>query len=142
VRAPDIWQADTSITRRHLLAWVGWGSCATFSGGILAMVCFFQRPVVCLEEASKQLVAETWVPIPATPGKLARSDDEYERKGTANLCMAFEPLAGQRQVQGTERRTAVDCTHVSRDLVDVHYPQADTIVLVMDHLNTHKPASL
>jgi hypothetical protein len=62
-----------------------------------------QRPVVCLDEASKQLMAETRVPIPAAPGRLARSDDEYERKGTANLFMVLEPLAGQRQVQVTER---------------------------------------
>ena len=101
-----------------------------------------QRPVLCLDEASKQLVVETRVPIPAAPGKLARSDDEYERQGTANLCMVFEPLAGQRRVTVTDRRTAVDCAHVIRALVDVHYPQAATIVLVMDNLNTHKPASL
>ena len=101
-----------------------------------------QRLVVCLDEASKQLVAETRVPIPAAPGKLARSDDEDERQGTANLCMAFDPLAGQRRVTVTDRRTAVDFAHVIRALVDVHYPQAATIVLVMDNLNTHKPASL
>jgi len=101
-----------------------------------------QHPVVCLTEASKQLVAETRVPIPAAPGKRTRSDDEYERKGTANLCMVFEPLAGQRQVEVTDRRTAVDCAHGSRDLIDVFYPQADTIVLVRDNLNPHKPASL
>ena len=101
-----------------------------------------QRPVVCLDEASKQLVAETRVPIPAAPGKPARSDYEYERNGTANLFMVFEPLAGQRRVTVTERRTAIDFAHVIRDLVDVYSPQADTIVLVMDNLNTHKPASL
>jgi DDE superfamily endonuclease len=101
-----------------------------------------QRPVVCLDEASKQLVAETRVPIPAAPGKLARIDYEYERKGTANLFMVFEPLAGQRRVTITERRTAIDFAHVIRDLVEAYYPQADTIVLVMDNLNTHKPAAL
>ena len=101
-----------------------------------------QRPVVCLDEASKPLVAETRVPIPAAPGKLARSDDEYERKGTANLFMVFEPLAGQRRVTVTERRTAIDFAHVIHDLVAASSPQADTIVLVMDHLNTHKPAAL
>ena len=101
-----------------------------------------QRPVVCLEEASKQLVAETRVPMPAAPGKLARIDYEYERKGTANLFMVFEPLAGQRRVTITERRTAIDFAHVIRDLVEAYSPQADTIVLVMDNLNTHKPAAL
>jgi hypothetical protein len=101
-----------------------------------------QRPVVCLDEASKQLVAETRVPLPTSPGKLARIDYEYERKGTANLFMAFEPLAGQRRVTVTDRRTAVDFAHVIRALVEVHYPQASTIVLVMDNLNTHKLASL
>jgi hypothetical protein len=101
-----------------------------------------QRPVVCLDEASKQLVAETRGPMPAAPGKLARMDDEYERKGTANLFMVFEPLAGQRRVTVTDRRTAIDFAHVIRNVVDASSPQADTIVLVMDNLNTHKPAAL
>ena len=101
-----------------------------------------QRPVVCLDEASKQLVAETRVPIPAAPGQLERIDYEYERKGTANLLMVFEPLAGQRRVPVTDRRTSVDLAQVIRDLVDTYYPQVDTIVLVMDNLNTHKPAAL
>ena len=101
-----------------------------------------QRPVVCLDEASKQLVAETRVPIPAAPGELERIDYEYARQGTANLFMVFEPLAGQRRVTVTDRRTAIDFAHVIRDVVDAHYPQADTIVLVMDNLNTRKPASL
>ena len=101
-----------------------------------------QRPVVCLDEASQPLVAETRVPIPAAPGKLERIDDAYERKGTANLFRVFEPLAGQRQVTVTDRRTAIDCAHVIRDVVDVYSPQADPLVLVMDNLNTHKPAAL
>jgi DDE superfamily endonuclease len=101
-----------------------------------------QRPVVCLDEARKQLVAETRVPIPAAPGKLARSDDEYERQGTANLFMVFEPWAGQRRVTITERRPAIDCAHVIRALVEAYSPQADPSVLVMDNLNTHKPAAL
>jgi len=101
-----------------------------------------QRPVVCLDEASKPRVAETRVPIPAAPGKLERIDYAYERKGTARLFMVFEPWAGQRQVTGTDRRTAIDVAPVIRDVVDVSYPQADTIVLVMDNLNTHKPAAL
>jgi len=101
-----------------------------------------QRPVVCLDETSKQLVAETLVPMPAAPGKLARIDYEYERHDTANLFMIFEPLAGQRRVTITDRHTAIDFAPVIRDVVDVHYPQADTIVLMMDNLNTHKPAAL
>jgi hypothetical protein len=101
-----------------------------------------RRPQVCVDETSKQLVAETRVPIPATPGQPERVDYEYERKGTANLFMVFEPLAGQRRVKVTERRTAVDFAHVLRELSDVQYPHAEKIVLVMDNLNTHKLASL
>jgi transposase len=101
-----------------------------------------QRPQVCLDETSKQLVAETREPIPAAPGQPERIDYEYERKGTANLFMVFEPLAGQRRVKVTERRTAVDFAHLIRELSDEQYPHADKIVLVMDNLNTHKPASL
>jgi len=101
-----------------------------------------ERPVVCLDEASKQLIKETRPPIPQAPGRPAISDYEYERHGTANLFMMFEPLAGRRHVKVTERRTAVDYAHAVRDLVDVHYTHARTIVLVQDNLNTHKPASL
>jgi hypothetical protein len=101
-----------------------------------------RRPQVCLDETSQQLVAETREPIPAVPGQPARVDYEYERKGTAHLFMVFEPLAGQRRVTGTERRTAIDFAPVIRELVDEPYPHAEKIVLVMDNLNTHKPASL
>jgi len=101
-----------------------------------------RRPQVCLDETSKQLVADTRESLPATPGQPARVDDEYERKGPANLFMVFEPLAGQRQAKVTERRTAVDFAQLIQEWVDEHYPQAEKIVLVMDHLNTHKPASL
>lgn len=100
-----------------------------------------QHPVVCLDETSKQLVAETRTPIPATPGQAERVDYEYERNGTANLFMVFEPLAGKRRVKVTERRTAKDFAQVIQELV-ADYPEAETIVLVMDNLNTHKPASL
>ena len=99
-------------------------------------------PVVCLDETSKQLVAETRTPLPAEPGQPARVDYEYERCGTANLFMTFEPLTGQRQVTVTERRTAVDFAHVVRDLLEVRYPHAERVVLVMDNLNTHTPAAL
>jgi hypothetical protein len=101
-----------------------------------------QRPQVCLDETSKQLVAETREPLAAMPGQPERVDDAYERQGTANLCMVFEPLAGQRRVKVTERRTAVDFAHLIQELVDEPYPQAEQIVLVMDNLNTQKPASL
>jgi hypothetical protein len=101
-----------------------------------------QYPQVCVDETSKQLVAETRVPIPVAPGRPERVDYEYERKGTANLFMVFEPLAGRRRVKVTERRTAVDFAQVLREVIDEQYPQAEKIVLVMDNLNTHKPASL
>jgi DDE superfamily endonuclease len=101
-----------------------------------------QRPMVCMDETSKQLVGETRDPVPAAPGRTARVDYEYERKGTANLFMVTEPLVGQRRVQVTERRTAIDFAALVRDLVDDWYKDADKIVLVMDNLNTHRPASL
>ena len=101
-----------------------------------------RRLQVCVDETSQQLVAETRVPIPAMPGQPARLDYESERKGTAHLFMVFEPLAGHRWVQVTERRTAVDFAHVIQELVDVHDPQAETLVLVMYNLTTHKLASL
>ena len=101
-----------------------------------------KRPVVCLDESSKQLIEETRTPIPAAPGQPARIDYEYERKGTVNLFMLFEPLGGWQHVQVTERRTKIDFAEVIRERADVHFPQADKIVLVMDNLNTHKIASL
>ena len=100
------------------------------------------RPLVCLDETSKQLVAETRTPAPMRPGQPARYDYEYERNGTANLFMLFAPLEGWRHVKVTERRTAVDFAQVLKDLSDIHLPSADKIVLVQDNLNTHAPASL
>ena len=100
------------------------------------------RPVVCLDELSKQLVAETRVPLPVEPGQPERVDYEYERRGTANLFMTSEPLAGHRHVTVTERRTAVDFAREVRDLLEVRYPHAEKVVLVMDNLNTHNPAAL
>jgi hypothetical protein len=101
-----------------------------------------RRPQVCLDETSQPWVADPRAPLPATPGQSARVDDEYERQGTANLCLVFEPLAGQRCVKVTERRTAVDFAQLLQELVDGPYPQVEQMVLVMDHLHTHKPASL
>jgi DDE superfamily endonuclease len=96
------------------------------------------RPVVCLDEASKQLVADVTPPLPMEPSQPARQDYEYERCGTANLFMVFEPLAGQRHVKVTDQRTSVDLALVLRELADVTYAEAKKIVLVMDNLNTHK----
>lgn len=100
------------------------------------------HPVVCLDETSKQLVSETRTPLPAEPGQPERVDYEYERQGTANLFMAVEPLTGQRHVTVTDRRTAVDFAQVVKALLEVHYPHAENVVLVLDNLNTHKPAAL
>ena len=100
------------------------------------------RPLVCLDETSKQLVAETRTPEPMQPGQPARHDYEYKRNGTANLFMLFAPLEGWRHVEVTERRTAIDYAKILRDLSDIHFPTAEKIVLVQDNLNTHAPASL
>jgi hypothetical protein len=100
------------------------------------------RPLVCLDETSKQLVAETRQPLPMLPGQPARYDYEYKRNGTANLFMLFAPLEGWRHVKVTESRTAIDYAHVLRDLADLHFAKASKIVLVQDNLNTHAPSSL
>lgn len=100
------------------------------------------RPLVCLDETSKQLVAETRQPEPMRPGQPARHDYEYKRNGTANMFMLFAPLEGWRHVEVTERRTAIDYAKILRDLADIHFPKAEKIVLVQDNLNTHTPASL
>jgi hypothetical protein len=100
------------------------------------------RPLVCLDETSKQLIAETRAAIPAKPGRKARHDYEYERNGVANLFMLFAPLEGWRHVKVTDRHAAVDYAQVLKDLSDVHFPDAAKIVLVQDNLSTHKPAAL
>lgn len=101
-----------------------------------------KRPLVTLDEASKQLVADVTPPVPMQSGQPARQDYEYERRGTANMFMLFAPLAGWRHVKVTDRRTIVDFAHVLRDLSDLHFPEAEKIVLVMDNLNTHKLSTL
>jgi hypothetical protein len=101
-----------------------------------------KRPQVCVDEATKQLVGEAVQPLPAQPGQPERFDYEYVRNGTANLFMIFEPLAGWRHVEVTERRTAVDFAGVLRWLVEDVYAAAERVVLVTDNLNTHTPACL
>lgn len=98
------------------------------------------RPVVCFDETSKQLVGHARNPIPPRPGVAARVDDEYTREGTANLFAAIEPITGKALVEVTERRTAADTARFLKRLSDDVYAAADTIVLVMDNLNTHSTA--
>jgi hypothetical protein len=100
------------------------------------------RPVVCFDETSKQLVAETRAPLPIEPGKPERVDYEYERNGVANLFLVTQPLGAWRHVDVTDRRTKHDFAHQMRDLVDRHFPDAERIRVVLDNLNTHTPAAL
>jgi len=100
-----------------------------------------RRPVVCLDETSKQLIGEVQTPVPAAPGQVAHYDYEYVRHGVANLFMICEPLAGQRDVEVTDRRTKKDYAQCLRKIADEMYPEAEVIVLVQDNLNTHSPAS-
>ena len=101
-----------------------------------------KRPLVCFDEGSKQQTKETRCPLPPRPGATAKSDYEYERNGTSNLFVFFAPVQAWRHIKVTDRRTRVDFAHCMRDLVDIHFPEAEQIVLVMDNLNTHKLASL
>ena len=99
-------------------------------------------PLVCLDETSKQLIAETRVPISMKTGRPARFDYEYERNGTANLFMMFAPLEGWRHVKVTDRHTAVDYARALKDLADIHFAHAKTIVLVQDNLSIHSKACM
>ena len=101
-----------------------------------------KRPVVCFDETSKQLVAEKRPPIPAKSGRRERFDYEYQRNGTRNLFLFCQPLAGWRHVAVTERRTMKDFAQQMKWLVDEAYPEAEKIRVVLDNLNTHRPASL
>ena len=101
-----------------------------------------RRPVVGFDESTKQLVAETRVPLPMAPGKPERFDYEYERQGTANLFLSCQPLGGWRHVEVTDRRTKHDFARRMQALADVHFPDAETIRVVLDNLNTHTPAAL
>jgi hypothetical protein len=100
-----------------------------------------KRPQVCMDETSKQLLADTRDPIPAKPGSPEKFDYEYKREGVANIFMFFEPLMGKRHAKVTEHRTRKDWALAMRELSDVHYPDAEVIEIVMDNLNTHSPAS-
>jgi hypothetical protein len=100
------------------------------------------HPVVCMDEKPKQLVKETRAPLARSKGRPERIDYEYERNGTANVFLFVEPLRGWRRVEATERRTRRDWAHQVKRLVDVDYPSARKITLVMDNLNTHSLASL
>jgi hypothetical protein len=99
-------------------------------------------PVICIDEATKQLVQETQLPLAAQPGHPERIDYEYERNGTANLFMVCEPMVGWRRVEVTQQRTALDYAHLLKAIVDTDYPQADKLIVIQDNLNTHSPASL
>ncbi len=104
-------------------------------------------PQVCMDETHTQLLGDVRDPLPGAPGRVARHDPEYVRGGVANLFLICEPLRGWRgcplgRITVTERRTGVDWAHCVREMVDSHYPDAEKIVLVMDQLNTHTPASL
>lgn len=101
-----------------------------------------EHPVICMDETTKQLIGEVRDPLPAEPGQTERYDCEYVRNGTANLFIAVDPLAGWRHVEVTDHRCRSDWAHFIKEVLDVHYPQAQTVSLVMDQLNTHSPASL
>lgn len=99
-------------------------------------------PVVCFDERPCQLLAEAVEPLPLRPGQAAHLDYEYQRRGVCNLFMLCQPLAGWRHTWVTERRTKTDFAHCMRELVDVHFPDAPLIRVVLDNLSTHTPAAL
>ncbi len=101
-----------------------------------------RRPLVCLDETSKQLIAETRTPLPMRPSQPARYDYEYKRNGTASLFMLFAPLEGWRHVEVKKQSTSKDYARVLKDLSDIHFAKAEKIVLVQDNLSTHTPAAL
>jgi hypothetical protein len=100
------------------------------------------RPLVCFDERPQPLIAETRLPLPMRPGQVERYDYEYQRNGVCNLFMFFAPLEGWRHIKVTARRTKQDWAECMRELVDVHFPEAEGVVVVMDQLNTHNPAAL
>ncbi len=100
-----------------------------------------RRPLICMDEIPQQLLANVEEPLPMEPGCPLREDYEYERNGVSHLFLFFEPLAGKRHIRVSERRTKVDWAYAMRYLADELYPDAEVIVVVMDNLNTHGPAS-
>lgn len=100
-----------------------------------------KRPLVCMDETCKQIVSDVHPPLPTNYRRAKRVDYEYQREGVVNLFMFFEPLVGKRQVKITAQRTRKDWAEAMRELADLHYPQAEKIVVVLDNLNTHLPAS-
>jgi transposase len=101
-----------------------------------------KRPVVCADEGGKQLIGDVREPLPVRPGAPAKEDYEYERNGTANLFVAFEPLAGVRRFEVTERKTKADFARLLKRVADEWYPEAERVTLVVDNLSTHKPSAL
>lgn len=101
-----------------------------------------RRPVVCADEGGKQLIGDVREPLPVRPKSPAKEDYEYTRNGTANLFVAFEPLAGVRRFEVTERKTKADFARLLKRIADEWYPAAERVTLVVDNLSTHKPAVL
>ena len=99
-------------------------------------------PIVCVDETTKQHIKDVRMPLPGIIGTPRRFDSEYARKGVSNLFMIFAPLQGVRHVEVTDQRTSIDFAHICRDIVDVHFPDAEKVLIVCDNLNTHKPGSL
>src|SRR5947208_2516862 len=100
-----------------------------------------RRPLICMDEGAKTLQTQMHEPLPMQAGKVEREDYEYEREGFAHVFMAVEPLVGKRIVRARARRTKADWAYFMRELIEVHYPHAEKLVVVMDNLNTHSPAS-
>jgi hypothetical protein len=101
-----------------------------------------RHPMLCMDELSTQLIGEVRDPLPTAPGKPLKYDTEYTRNGTVNIFMTFEPLAGTRFTQVTERRTKLDWAHYMKALVDDRYPEAERLCVILDNLNTHNKSSL
>jgi transposase len=109
---------------------------------LYAEPCQAMRPVVCFDERPVQLLSDKPEPLPLQPGRAKRYDYEYKREGTANLFVMCQPLAGWREVKATRKRKKVDFAQCMKELVDVHFPDANIIRVVLDNLNTHSPAAL
>ena len=101
-----------------------------------------ERPLVCMNETSKQQIMEVCPPNVMKQGRVRRYDSEYRRNGVSNLFIFFAPLEGWRHVKVTDRRTKIDWALTMRELVDEHFPEAKIVTVVMDNLNTHSPSSL